>query len=309
MNRVRKPRRAVILVVAFVLAALLSPIHDVFAAGISDCSGSAASSQAHWTSSKGYTFTTTQRWCAYNASLDRRLVWQSDGNLVAYTGAHSGGIATWNTRTYGYGSSANKGARLAFQTDGNVVIYNAGGVAIWTTNTYGYGGTDFYFGVQPGPNLATNGAGAVASMHADSEQSSRWYVGIQGSQINDGSGELAPVGRLTGWQQTLEEDFNVSATGTNFDTLYGDSWYGYGDGTGGKYYNSQVVSAHNGVMDFSVDGNVGAAGAFGPLGSCWGQTYGRYSMRFKATGMSHYQVAAMLWPTSDIWGDGEIDYV
>ncbi|WP_158842873.1 S8 family serine peptidase [Saccharothrix deserti] len=58
-----------------------------------------------------------------------RLVMQSDGNLVLYTGAAQ---PLWHTHTY------NTGATYAIlQTDGNLVVYTAAGVAKWHTFTYG----------------------------------------------------------------------------------------------------------------------------------------------------------------------------
>jgi beta-glucanase (GH16 family) len=59
-----------------------------------------------------------------------------------------------------------------------------------------------------------------------------------------------------------------------------------------------------------LDGTKGAAGAFGshsPASFCK-TTYGRYSIRFKVTGAGGYGTAMMLWPNSDTWSDGEIDY-
>ncbi len=53
---------------------------------------------------------------------------QTDGNFVFY----AGGRAIWSTNTNG-----NPGARLAFQTDGNLVVYSAAGQALWNTGTYG----------------------------------------------------------------------------------------------------------------------------------------------------------------------------
>jgi hypothetical protein len=49
------------------------------------------------------------------------LVFQSDGNLVEYVG----GTPRWSSGTWG------RGARLAIQLDGNIVIYNASGAPIW----------------------------------------------------------------------------------------------------------------------------------------------------------------------------------
>jgi beta-glucanase (GH16 family) len=39
-----------------------------------------------------------------------------------------------------------------------------------------------------------------------------------------------------------------------------------------------------------------------------GRLYGRYSVRFKSEAMSGYKMAWLLWPDSDNWNDGEIDF-
>jgi beta-glucanase (GH16 family) len=39
-----------------------------------------------------------------------------------------------------------------------------------------------------------------------------------------------------------------------------------------------------------------------------GQTYGRYSIRFRSDYLPGYKVAFMLWPSSGNWNEGEIDW-
>ena len=58
---------------------------------------------------------------------------QADGNVVVYRG----GSARWSTGTYGH-----PGARLALQSDGNLVVYDTRGVALWNSGTYGSGNAD-----------------------------------------------------------------------------------------------------------------------------------------------------------------------
>lgn len=85
-----------------------------------------------------------------------RLIMQSDGNLVIYTGS----TALWNTSTGGQGpstlvnqtdgnlvvyknsagatwasSSTSSPLRLVMQTDGNLVLYNGSGVAVWCSGS------------------------------------------------------------------------------------------------------------------------------------------------------------------------------
>ena len=61
-----------------------------------------------------------------------RLVFQSDGNLVAYDPM---GAAYWNA-----GTGGATGGLAVLQTDGNFVVYDAGGGAVWHTHTGGHPG-------------------------------------------------------------------------------------------------------------------------------------------------------------------------
>lgn len=63
-------------------------------------------------------------------SYDRRLTlfFQEDGNFVLYSGTR----ALWSTQTYG-----KNAARLDFQSDGNLVIYDTSNRPIWFSGTAG----------------------------------------------------------------------------------------------------------------------------------------------------------------------------
>jgi hypothetical protein len=63
-----------------------------------------------------------------------RLIWQADGNLVIYSGAHSGGTALWASHTTGHN------AVLALQTDGNIVVYDGNNLnrALWSLGAGGH---------------------------------------------------------------------------------------------------------------------------------------------------------------------------
>jgi len=124
---------------------------------------------------------------------------------------------------------------------------------------------------------------------------------IELGRFKSASGSTMPVGNLPGWQQILAQDFLTTATSATFGTTYASSWTSYDDG--GKYYQS-TISAHDGEMDFTLDGVKGAAGWFGPQNTI----YGKYSMCIKAVNASDNGTAIMVWPTGNIWGNGEIDY-
>jgi hypothetical protein len=66
---------------------------------------------------------------------------QNDGNLVDYCD----GKSVWSSNTYG-----NPGAYLAFQVDGNVVIYSSNNTVLWDTSTQNYHGDKMQLNPQTG---------------------------------------------------------------------------------------------------------------------------------------------------------------
>jgi hypothetical protein len=63
------------------------------------------------------------------ARARKLLVWQGDGNLGAYdnASANAAGDAVFSSGT------AGRGARLSFQVDGNMVVYDRYGRALWAS--------------------------------------------------------------------------------------------------------------------------------------------------------------------------------
>ncbi|QKS11866.1 glycoside hydrolase family 16 protein [Curtobacterium sp. Csp1] len=108
---------------------------------------------------------------------------------------------------------------------------------------------------------------------------------------------------------TFAEDFDTpAAAGGAFATTYAGSWQPYPDGMGGKYWSGPTVSAHDGYMDVAMDGKRGAAGTFGTPDGAWAHTGGVFSVRARAIGGDGNGAAFMLWPMSDRWSDGEVDF-
>jgi hypothetical protein len=108
---------------------------------------------------------------------------------------------------------------------------------------------------------------------------------------------------------TFSEGFDTpAAAGGAFAREYADAWQPYPDGTGGRYFSGPLVSAHDGVMDVALDGKRGAAGTFGTPDDAWSHIGGTFTVRAKATGGDGNGAAFMLWPSSNVWADGEIDY-
>jgi beta-glucanase (GH16 family) len=83
----------------------------------------------------------------------------------------------------------------------------------------------------------------------------------------------------------------------------------------GNYAPGRVVSIENGVMNLYLhtangDHLVSAPEPVipGAPGSEGGQLYGRYAVRFRAEAVPGYKTAWLLWPDSENWSDGEIDF-
>ena len=66
-----------------------------------------------------------------------KLKYQTDGNLVLYNADESADY--WDT-----GTSGQAAGYLTLQTDGNLVIYSNTGVAVWATDTDGNLGATFF---------------------------------------------------------------------------------------------------------------------------------------------------------------------
>ncbi len=80
----------------------------------------------------------------------------------------------------------------------------------------------------------------------------------------------------------------------------------YADGTSSKYYPSQVLSVHDGMLDYYNHDSKAAA----VLPFCYtGFTYGTYTVRMKLStgGYPGYHNAFLLWPNSNQW-TAETDY-
>lgn len=132
-----------------------------------------------------------------------------------------------------------------------------------------------------------------------------------------GNGEAAqaaastamPVGNIGKFKQTFKEDFRTAAAANGpFAKTYAKSWQPYPDGMSKMYYSGSQISARNGIMDVYLNGTRGAAGTFGTPSGAWGHVGGKFTVRAAAKGGDGNGAAFMLWPTSNVWSDGEIDY-
>ncbi|MBF4591443.1 MULTISPECIES: glycoside hydrolase family 16 protein [unclassified Curtobacterium] len=124
-----------------------------------------------------------------------------------------------------------------------------------------------------------------------------------------GSGATATAATSATFKQTFAESFRTNAAANGpFARTYANSWQPYPDGTGGMYWSGSQISAANGVMDVKLGGAKGAAGTFGTPTGAWGHKGGKFEVRAKATGGTANGAAFILWPTSNVWSEGEIDF-
>jgi len=122
-----------------------------------------------------------------------------------------------------------------------------------------------------------------------------------------------PVGDLPGWKQNFKEDFTKDAPLGQVGNVYGWSLRGYdgfNDTSGnGVYAPDKVLSVKDGKLNYNLHSENGKHLVAAPtLNDYKGQTYGRYSVRFRADSMPGYKIAFLLWPNSDQWNEGEIDW-
>lgn len=123
----------------------------------------------------------------------------------------------------------------------------------------------------------------------------------------------APACAVT-WCTAVFEDFNRAAQLGAFEQTYGADWAGYPDGRSdtsghGQYWSSKVLSAHDGVLDWWVHSEGGQPMTAAPLPQGYaGQRWGRWTVRFRADRISGFKLAFLLWPVSDRWAEGELDF-
>ena len=135
----------------------------------------------------------------------------------------------------------------------------------------------------------------------------------QSSAASSPSGASMPVGNLNGWKQSYTQDFTTDAAKGRVGNVYGADMRGYSGfsdtSKNGTYAPDKVLSVSNGILDFHVRTENGKRLVASPIPMGYdGQTYGRYSVRFRTDNANGYKIAFLLWPSSDTWNDGEIDW-
>jgi hypothetical protein len=160
-----------------------------------------------------------------------------------------------------------------------------------------------------GPQYCALRPGATATSAACGSPAGGASGGGSANPSNSTGTTSAPLGNDGPFTQTFVENFTTAAAANGpFASTYANSWQPYADGTGGMYYSGSQVSAHDGYMDVDLDGAHGSAGAFGTPGTAWSRTGGKFTVRARAIGGTGNGAAFILWPSSNTWTEGEIDY-
>ncbi|HEU0257076.1 MAG TPA: glycoside hydrolase family 16 protein [Microbacteriaceae bacterium] len=129
------------------------------------------------------------------------------------------------------------------------------------------------------------------------------------------SSTAMPVGDLPGWHQVLAQNFTRDTALGDFPGPYTGQWMsynGFGDTSGIGLYDQSIISSHNDELDLYVhtaDGRPLGAAPIPLVDGQWGgQRYGMFSVRMKADALAGYGAAFLLWPDSNNWNQGEIDF-
>jgi len=118
------------------------------------------------------------------------------------------------------------------------------------------------------------------------------------------------------WQQIFSDDFDSSvALGEFASSPYASRWSAYDgikDTSGNGRYSVTALSVTGGSLDMYLrteDGQPQSAAVVPLVNGQWGgQLYGRYEVRFRSDEIAGYKMAFLLWPDTNNWAEGEIDF-
>lgn len=129
------------------------------------------------------------------------------------------------------------------------------------------------------------------------------------------STSLPTVHRDGDFTLVKKQDFSKDAQVGSFEQVYGKKLTGYNgfldhDNRGSGYYDAdRVLSVNDGILNYHLHtaGGKPLVAAVTPTGYN-GQKYGKYVVRFRADLAPGYRAAFLLWPDSNQWHDGELDF-
>lgn len=135
------------------------------------------------------------------------LAYQDDGNLVVYSNGAGGKDALWASNTAGRAS-----VTCAMQGDGNLVIYDASGVPLWATSTYGNAGSKLF--MQDDGNAVIYSSGGVPVWASNTPQATQGPFKGSCEVALSGVGVVGVTARLDfGGSNTILFDGNAAGLG------------------------------------------------------------------------------------------------
>jgi hypothetical protein len=220
---------------------------------------------------------------------------------------------------------------IRVQGDHCLAVKGAGTVS--TTSVWLYacdGGPAQIWTPRPNGTIVNNHSGlCLASKYAGtSDGNPIWVYTCDGGPAQiwqvptstvDPSRQTMPQGDLPGWRQVFTDNFAAPVPLGNFPTAVSSKWTAYDNGPdtfgNGWYAPQKVISIGNGMMNMHLHTENGRHLVSAPLpiipghaNAYHGLTYGRYAVRFRADAVAGYKTAWLIWPDSDNWADGEIDF-
>ncbi|HEV7948674.1 MAG TPA: glycoside hydrolase family 16 protein [Glaciihabitans sp.] len=125
-----------------------------------------------------------------------------------------------------------------------------------------------------------------------------------------------PVGNQSKWTQYFADDFTTDVSLGGFpSSAYRSSWFPYVAGS----RDTSGYGTYNAAKTLSVDNSILRAKLFSERGTnyvnamiamkTWGHTYGKYEIRLRVPKpIPGYKVVPLLWPDSNDWHEGEVDF-
>jgi hypothetical protein len=125
---------------------------------------------------------------------------------------------------------------------------------------------------------------------------------------NAPSGQVMPLGNLTGWQQVFADDFS----GTALNTTRWGAYQGQPSGDPNGWWDASHVVVNNckvtlrGYYDSAVKPGIFVTGGIG-MKEIITQPYGKYEVRMRIDKGNGVSAIALLWPQAAVWPP-EIDF-
>ncbi|MGC5011449.1 ricin-type beta-trefoil lectin domain protein [Streptosporangium sp. DT93] len=246
----------------------------------------------------------------------------ADGNPIVLRACNGTAHQRWTLpgdgtiRVQGDHCLAVKGAGTVSTTPVWLYTCDGGPAQIWTPRPNGTLVNDHSGLCLASKNAGTADGNPIWVYTCDAGPAQLWQVP---AGTVDPSGQAMPRGDLPGWRQVFTDDFATPVPLGGFPAAVASRWTAYDNGPdtfgNGWYAPRKVVSIGNGMMNMYLHTEDGRHLVSAPLpiipghaNAYHGLTYGRYAVRFRADAVAGYKTAWLLWPDSDTWSDGEIDF-